>query len=243
MGYDLNTKGRVHSFFTGGMVDGPGIRTVVFLAGCNLRCKYCHNPDTWQVLRGDEMSVGEVLDEVLKYKSYYKFSGGGVTVSGGEPMLQARFLTEILAACRDHGIHTTLDTSGSASRANAEEILKYTSLLLLDIKTINPEVYFELTKVHLDKTIGVLDAARELGVPAWVRFVLVPGITDDIEDIRKLAEFLKRYENVTNIEVLPFHKDGEYKWQDLNIPYDLGGVRVPTAEEVRAVKKALGVKS
>ena len=236
MGYDLNTKGRVHSFFTGGMVDGPGIRTVVFLAGCNLRCKYCHNPDTWQVLRGDEMSVGEVLDEVLKYKSYYKFSGGGVTVSGGEPMLQARFLTEILAACRDHGIHTTLDTSGSASRENAEKILAHTSLLLLDIKTINPEVYFELTKVPLDKTIGVLDAAKELGVPTWIRFVLVPGITDNKEDIKNLSKFLRQYNNVTNIEVLPFHKDGEYKWQDLKIPYELSETEPPTPAEVQEAK-------
>ena len=239
MGYDLGNKGRVHSFFTGGMVDGPGIRSVVFLAGCNLRCKYCHNPDTWQMLRGDEMTVGEVLDEVLKYKSYYKFSGGGVTLSGGEPMLQARYLTDILAACRDHGIHTTLDTSGSASRADAEKILAHTSLLLLDIKTINPELYFELTKVSLEKTIGVLDVAKEMDVPTWIRFVLVPGITDDREDIKNLAEFLRGYDNVTNIEVLPFHKNGEYKWQDLKIPYELNETEPPSMTEVREVEDLL----
>ena len=239
MGYDLDLKGRVHSFFAGGMVDGPGIRSVVFLAGCNLRCKYCHNPDTWKVTGGNEMTVGEVLEEVQKYKSYYMFSGGGVTVSGGEPMLQTRFLTDVLAACRAHNIHTALDTSGYSTRENAQTILAHTDLLLLDIKTINPDVYHELTKVPLDKTIGVLDAAKEMNIPTWIRFVLVPDITDNKEDIKALAQFLKSYDNITNIEVLPFHKDGEYKWQDMKIPYELSKTRQPTQAEVQEVREIL----
>ena len=225
--------------FTGGMVDGPGIRSVVFLAGCNLRCKYCHNPDTWSMARGDDKTVGEILDEVLKYKSYYKFSGGGATLSGGEPMFQPRFLTEILAGCKENGVHTTLDTSGSASLEDAKKILTYTDLLLLDIKTINPDIYLELTKVPLDKTIGVLDTARQMDIPTWIRFVLVPGITDNEDDIKKLATFLQDYDNVTNIEVLPFHKDGEYKWSDLNIPYELSGTPPPSPDEVLRVSEIL----
>ena len=239
LSYDRNKTGRVHSLFTGGMVDGPGIRSVVFLAGCNLRCKYCHNPDTWAVNRGDIMTVGDVLDEVLKYTSYYRFSGGGITVSGGEPLMQPDFLTELMAACRAHDLHTTLDTSGCGRVDVAERVLPNTSLLLIDIKSFNPAVYLELTGQPLDKTLAVLDVARRLNVPTWIRYVLVPGWTDNLDELRELADYLRSFGNVEKAEVLPFHKNGEYKWADLRIAYELQDTLPPTPEQVRDAQEIL----
>jgi pyruvate formate lyase activating enzyme len=219
------------------MVDGPGIRTVVFFSGCSLRCKYCHNPDTWFRKRGNKMTVAEVLEEVVKYKSYYKFSGGGITISGGEPMDQPDFLQELLLACRENGVHTTLDTSGCTTLDIAEEILPLVDLLMLDIKSYNPKQYMKITGQRLDKTLATLKLAEKLNVPTWVRYVLVPGLSDDYDDICKLAVFLKQYKNIETINVLPFHKEGEYKWKDLNIPYDLHDTQPPTKELIEQVQK------
>jgi len=185
------------------------------------------------------MSVEEVLTEVLKYKSYYERSGGGVTFSGGEPMDQPEFLAELAKASHEHGLHVTLDTSGCATAETAELVLPHVDLLLLDIKTINPDTYLELTKQPLDTALVVLDIARRLKVPTWIRFVLVPGITDDVDDLHKLAEFLRPYENIEKIEVLPFHKSGEYKWEDLGIPYELHDTPSPTREQIRQAKEIL----
>ena len=232
-------EGYVHSIYSGGMVDGPGIRCVVFLSGCPLRCKYCHNPDSWMLHSGKPMTVTEVMDEILKYKSYYKTSGGGVTVSGGEPFIQAAFLTEILKACKAHGIPTALDTSGYANIDAARGALKYTDLLLLDVKAFNPETYRNVTGVEIDKTLGILNLSREMGIPTWVRYVLVPGLTDDMDEIRDLSAFLKGYDNVKKIEVLPFHKAGEHKWEEFNIPYELGDTPPPAADDIALAKSIL----
>ena len=239
MNIDLTIKGRIHSLFTGGMVDGPGIRSVVFLSGCDLRCKYCHNPDTWQYERGDEVTVQEIYDEVIRYKNYYKHGRGGVTVSGGEPMFQPLFLATLLEALKVQDIHTAIDTSGSCSPEHAKRILQSTDLLIYDMKTINPDIYFDVTGIPINRSLNVLNLASEMNIDTWVRFVLVPGLTDNMDDIHEMARYLKEFINITKIEVLPFHKKGEYKWADLKIPYELRDTEPPSNELVREVEKIL----
>jgi len=223
--------------YTGGMVDGPGIRTVVFFSGCSLRCLYCHNPDTWFRKRGNKMTVAEVLDEVIKYKSYYKHSNGGITISGGEPVDQPDFLLELLKGCRENGVHTAIDTVGCTTEDIMEEILPYVDLLMLDIKTYNPKQFMRITGQRMDKTMSTLAVAEALKVPTWIRYVLVPGLSDDLDDISKLASFLKQHNNIEKIEVLPFHKKGEYKWKDLGLKYELYDTQPPTVEQVEAARK------
>ncbi|MCL2286542.1 MAG: pyruvate formate-lyase-activating protein [Firmicutes bacterium] len=231
------SQGYVHSIYNGGMVDGPGIRSVVFLSGCPLRCKYCHNPDSWEKTSGKLMTVDEVVEEVLKYRTFYKVSGGGITISGGEPFLQAQFLTEILKACKLHGINTAIDTSGYASLGSAKKAFKYTDLLLLDIKGYYPENYKSITGVAIDKTLAMLELAKELNLPTWIRYVLVPGLTDNKDELKDLADFLRSFDNIENIDVLPFHKEGEYKWHSRSLPYELADTPPPTRELLAEVKK------
>ncbi|MCL2563053.1 MAG: pyruvate formate-lyase-activating protein [Oscillospiraceae bacterium] len=232
-------RGYIHSVETAGMVDGPGIRYVVFFSGCNLRCKYCHNPDTWKMKDGHPTTVDDLLRDIKKYRSYLHFSGGGVTITGGEPFVQRDFLIALLKACKSEGFHTALDTSGYTTLDAARAALAYTDLLLLDIKSINPVVYKDLTSVHLEPTLEVLHLAREMGIPVWIRFVLVPGLTDDEQDLRDLAAFLQGFPNVEKVEVLPFHKLGEYKWTELGLTYELADVEPPTRERVEWAKGIL----
>ena len=227
-----DTFGAVHSIYIGGMVDGPGIRTVVFLAGCSLRCKYCHNPDTWHRIRGNKKTVQEIIDEVKKYSSYYKFSGGGITVSGGEPADQPFFLRELLRTCRSEGIHTTLDTSGFPTEGDAEDILPYVDLLMLDFKAFDPETYKKITGITRDRMINTLSVAEAQNVPTWIRYVLVPGLTDDYFDLHKTAAFLKLYGCIRKVDILPFHKHGEHKWKELGLDYELHDTQPPTPEQV-----------
>jgi len=234
-------QGYVHSIETGGMVDGPGIRYVIFFAGCALRCKYCHNPDTWKLLDGRIYTVKEIVADIQKYKSYLKFSNGGVTITGGDPFVQINFLVELLKACMEAGIHTALDTSGYASHDNAARALAYTDLLILDIKSFNPVTYKELTGVKIDRTLEVLKLSQRLGTPTIVRFVLVPGLTDNLEDIQKMADFLKGFDNIKKVEVLPFHKMGEYKWKALGLAYELADVEPPDAGLLAKVKGILEI--
>ena len=239
--YNGNQKGYIHSVETGGMVDGPGIRYVAFFSGCPLRCKYCHNPDTWKLTDGQLVSVSDMLRDIVKYRSYLTYSGGGVTITGGDPFVQPDFLVELLAACKSEGIHTTLDTSGYTNLETANRALKYVDLLLLDIKSYNPETYKELTGVPLDRTLEVFNLSRSLAVPTWVRFVLVPGYTDNEDDMRAMSKFLKGYGNVEKVEVLAFHKMGEYKWETLGIPYELKDVLPPSPEQLNRAKAILEV--
>jgi len=186
------------------------------------------------------MTVGEIITDIKKYKSYMKFSGGGVTVSGGEPLAQAVFLEALLKACKDCGFHTAIDTSGYTSGVNARRVLAYTDLVLLDIKSINPETYKAITGVPIDRTLRMLEACREMGRKVWVRYVLVPGLTDNIDDIRQLAEYLRPYDNVERVDVVPFHKVGEYKWRDLDIEYELADVQPPGQEFLEVAQGILG---
>ncbi|KSV58863.1 hypothetical protein ASU35_11225 [Acetivibrio ethanolgignens] len=228
--------GRIHSFESCGTVDGPGIRFVVFLQGCPLRCQYCHNADTWNPEEGRTYTVEELLTEIVKYKSYMRFSGGGVTLTGGEPLMQAEFVKEVFKACKEQEIHTALDTSGFLFHEKTREALTVTDLVLLDIKNFDPERYHEVTGAALEPTLQFLNYTREKNIPVWVRYVLVPSLTDNLEAVEAMAEYLKEYPNVERIELLPFHKMGEFKWKERNLSYQLKEVEEPTQELVSKVR-------
>ena len=231
--------GYIHSVYNGGMVDGIGIRSVVFLSGCPLRCLYCHNPDSWAKTGGEQRTVDDVVDEVQKYVSFHKASGGGVTFTGGEPFAQSKFLISLLESCKDRGIHTALDTSGYTRPENARQALKYTDLLMLDIKAFNPETYEKVTGVKIDRTLEMLKISQEMNVPTWIRYVLVPGLTDNMQELKELAEYLRQYSNVKKVDVLPFHKEGEYKWQGREVEYQLTKTPPPSPAMLEAAREIL----
>jgi pyruvate formate lyase activating enzyme len=230
-------KGRIHSFESMGTVDGPGIRFVLFTQGCPLRCLYCHNPDCRDVYGGREVTVEEMLTEVQKYRSYLQ-PGGGVTVSGGEPLMQPEFVAAFLQGCQALGFHTALDTSGYCPIAVAEPVLAHTDLVLLDIKSYDPELYRRVTQVSLAPTLAMARYLSEIGKPTWIRFVLVPGLTDPPHNIEGLADFVATLKNVERVEVLPFHKMGEYKWEQLGLEYLLKDTP-PPSEALLAQTKAI----
>ncbi|MDP4146011.1 MAG: pyruvate formate-lyase-activating protein [Bacillota bacterium] len=232
------TKGRIHSFESMGLVDGPGIRTIVFLQGCALRCSYCHNPDTWNCHEGTEIDSEELLKKIIRFKPYFEKSGGGVTFSGGEPLMQPEFLLEMLKLCKKSGIHTVIDTAGYGT-GNYDEILKYTDLVLLDIKHIDNEKHKKLTgkdRIGSDEFIKALKANN---TKVWIRHVVVPGITDSEEHIVKLAKFIKGLNNIEKIELLPYHSLGVEKYKKLNLPYKLEGIEDMDRERLAKLEKLL----
>lgn len=217
------TMGRIHSWESMGLVDGPGIRTVVFLQGCRLRCRYCHNPDTWELCgKGTLESPEETADRLMRFKPYYG-TDGGVTFSGGEPLLQKEFLTEVLALCKSRGIHTCLDTAG-AGCGGYEEILKNTDLVLLDVKHYTPEGYKAITGQSMDAYAEFLETVQSMEIPLWIRHVVVPGLTDGEDHLAGLAEYIKGIRNVKRVELLPYHVLGVPKYHAMGIPYPLEGV-------------------
>ena len=241
-------KADIHSIETCGTVDGPGLRYVAFFQGCPLRCKYCHNPDTWEINAGKKMTVSELVADVVKYKSYMRFSAGGFTASGGEPLLQAEFIAELFKILKLNGIHTTLDTSGavfstsSGSRLQKkiETLLDYTDLVLLDIKSICPDKYRKLTGVKLNPTLDFLEALKKKRISTWIRYVIVPGLTDSSDEAKALADYLEGFSNIERVELLPFHKLGEYKWEAMEKTYTLKDTPAPsdeTMEELRSFFK------
>jgi len=197
---------------------------------------YCHNPDTWEKTSGDQYTIEDVIGDVLKYKSFHLATGGGITISGGEPFTQSAFLIELLKASKAHGIHTIVDTSGYARPEIVKEALQYTDLLMLDVKAYNPETYKKVTGVSIDRMLQMLRISQELNVPTWARYVLVPELTDNIEDLKNMEKFLRGYSNVKKVEVLPFHKAGEYKWAERNIPYELTDTQPPAPEILQEAK-------
>ena len=236
--------GRIHSIESFGSVDGPGVRFIVFLKGCHMRCQFCHNPDTWEVKDGEIKTADELLSQALRYKTYWK-KGGGITVSGGEPLLQIDFLIEFFTKAKAKGIHTTLDTSGNPFTrkepffSKFNELMKVTDLVMLDIKQINEAEHKILTGWS---NSNILDMARylsELGKPMWIRHVLVPGGSDNDEQLIKLDEFIKTLKNVDRVEVLPYHTLGTFKWEELGIDYPLKDVKPPTKERVENANKLL----
>ncbi|MDV3427840.1 MAG: pyruvate formate lyase-activating protein [Bacillota bacterium] len=213
-------KGKIHSFESMGLVDGPGIRTVVFFQGCPLRCAYCHNPDTWSTAGGTEYTAEDLMKKILRFKPYFKRSGGGVTFSGGEPLLQSEFLLEMLKKCRENGINTALDTSGYGL-GNYEEILKNVDLVILDIKHTNDEDHLKLTGKDRKGSDEFIEALNKENKKVWVRHVVVPGITDSEEHLINLSKIIKKIKNVEKVELLPYHTMAIEKYKKLGIPYKL----------------------
>lgn len=215
--------GRMHSFESMGLLDGPGIRSVVFLQGCMLRCQYCHNPDTWACEGGERITPEALVQKLSRFKPYYAKSGGGVTFSGGEPLLQADFLRESLRLCQENGIHTCLDTAG-AGLGDYGEILSHTDLVLYDVKHYDPAAYRAVTGRDMDETLTFLDALRGSGTPIWVRHVVVPGLTDSRAHMAHLRAYVKTLPNVQKVELLPYHLLGTNKYDVLGLRYALDGV-------------------
>ncbi|MHB8130070.1 MAG: pyruvate formate-lyase-activating protein [Mobilitalea sp.] len=235
----MSTIGRIHSLESFGTVDGPGIRFVVFMQGCPLRCQFCHNPDTWEVHKGTEYTPEQLMEEIIKYKSYMEFSGGGVTFTGGEPLLQAEFILEVSKLLKQKGISVAIDTSGYVWNDAVREVLEYTDIILLDIKNYDPIVYETVTGVSLAPTLKFLDYLKEKNINTWVRYVLVPQLTDNLDSVRRLSAHLDNYPNVSKIELLGFHKMGEYKWQELGLEYKLSDTKEPSRELLQEVKEIL----
>ncbi len=234
--------GKIHSVESFGTVDGPGIRFVVFMQGCTLKCKYCHNRDTWDTHSGTEISVQELVKQILNYKTYIDNSGGGVTVSGGEPLLQAEFVTELFKNLKSIGIHTALDTAGSIPISNQiKDLLKYTDLVLLDIKHIDNEKCINLTGFSNKNNLEFAKYLSNLKIPVWIRQVLVPGYTDDKFDLQTLKKFLDTLENVEKIELLPYHDLGKFKWKEIGETYELENVLPPNKEDIDKAKNILGI--
>ena len=235
---DLEYYAKVHSFESLGTVDGPGIRYVIFLQGCHLRCKYCHNRDTWDIKGGSYKSLDEIFDQIKRYKPYFKSSNGGVTVTGGEPLLQVKFLIELFRNLKKAGIHTCIDTSGMVNLTeDVKKLLKLTDLILLDIKHINSEKCKELTGHDNKKELEFARYLSQNGIPMWIRQVIVPGITDDEKDITDLKEFVKKLKTVEKVEFLPYHTVGKYKWKELGEKYELEEIRNADQEDIKRVKK------
>lgn len=227
--------GFLHSFTTGAAVDGPGVRVVAWTAGCMWRCLYCHNPDTWTMSNGIPVTIARAAEELRKYRHGLKVMSGGFTLSGGEPLMQHRFAVKLLTAAKDMGIHTALDTNGYYGDKLSDAELDVVDLVLLDLKTWDPERHRHLTGMDVAPT---LEFARRLAAcrrPVWVRYVLVPGLTDDRHDVAQTAAFAARLGNVERVDVLPFHQMGKYKWEKLGIPYTLGEVAPPDMESVDRV--------
>jgi pyruvate formate lyase activating enzyme len=235
-GYErVMSMGYVHSVEAGSFVDGPGTRFVVFLSGCPLSCQYCHNPDVCRVL-GEHMSSDAVVARIARTADFLNAAGGGVTVSGGEPLTQARFVLEILKGAKALGLHTALDTSGYLDERVTDEMLENLDLVLLDIKSWDEATYREVTGVELAPTIRLARRLSAVCKPMWIRFVLVPGLTDDADNITGLARFVAGLTNVERVEIVPFHQMGRHKWEELGIPYRLSDTRPPSAQEMRRAK-------
>lgn len=249
-------KGYVHSIETFGLVDGPGVRYVLFVQGCKMRCRYCHNPETWKICTDEDekMDVGlgwqtakEAFDRAYRYQNYWK-NNGGITVSGGEPLLQIDFVTELFRYAKEKGAHTTLDTSGSiygeepATVEKFEKLMEVTDLVMLDIKEMDEEKHKKLTGRSNKNILAMADKMNEMGKEMWIRHVLVPGLTDGKEDLKALRNKLDEWTNVSRVEILPYHTLGLFKWENLGIPYSLEGVPIPTEEQVKEAEEILGIK-
>lgn len=241
--------GYIHSKESFGTVDGPGIRYVLFMQGCPLRCIYCHNPDTWEIGKGEKITPHEVLQEFNKNHSFY--SKGGITVTGGEPLLQVDFLTELFKKAKEENIHTCIDTSGityntdnPAYMQKLDELMKYTDLVMLDIKHIDPESHIKLTSKDNSRVLDFAKYLETKKIPLWVRHIIIEGYTDNAEDLRKLGEFIGKLKNLKALDVLPYHTMGVNKYKKMGISYPLEGMEaLPMEKAVEAKKYILeGIK-
>lgn len=242
---EKNVKGKIHSYETLGAADGPGLRFVLFMQGCPLRCKYCHNPDSWAKSGGSaEVTAEEISEEIVKYKNYFG-KRGGLTVSGGEPLLQLDFLIDLFEIMKQKGISTAIDTSGACYDETDErysKLLPLTDLVILDIKHIDNEKCKALTGRSNEKTLAFAKKLDEAGVSVWIRQVLVPGFTDDENDLKKTREWIKTLKNVKKVEVLPYHTLGKIKYEKMGLAYPMEGVPVPEKEETEKAERILGIR-
>lgn len=231
------SKARIHSLESFGTVDGPGVRFVVFMQGCPLRCMYCHNPDTWQKngVVQYEMTSEELLAEVVKYRSYIR--KGGVTLTGGEPMMQAEFVAEFFEKCHVEGLHTCLDTSGVIFNEASQRALLRSDLVMLDIKSLDDDMCKTLTGKSNENALRTMTFLQENNIPTWIRHVVVPGYTDDDEKLRELSQWVKRYDVIRNVEILPYHTLGVHKYIELGLSYPLEGVASLAAERVKEIRR------
>lgn len=229
--------GFIHSEETGSAVDGPGLRIVFWTTGCEFRCLYCHNPDTWKMKNGQLSCVDDLLVELKKYEKYLRFSGGGVTVSGGEPLVQAPFVMNLLRGAKEMGIHTALDTNGFLGHRLSDEDLDTVDLFLLDIKSWGEENHRRLTAKPLEPVLNFARRIAERKRPAWLRFVLLPGYTDSPEIVNGIAGFAASLGNIERVDVLPFHQLGKFKWEQLDMAYDLTDAKAPSAESIAATQE------
>lgn len=241
------TIGYVHSLETFGLVDGPGVRFVIFLQGCHMRCKYCHNPETWATNCGEEWTAEALFDRAYRYHNYWG-EHGGITVSGGEPLLQIDFLTELFSIAHSHGVSTVLDSSANPFTfdepffSKFKALMEVTDLVMLDLKHTDPAAHKELTGWSNDNILAMAQWLSDNGKDMWIRRVLVPGISDDEVELHRLKEFIDGLKTVKRVEILPYHTLGLFKWENLHIPYPLEGVPTPTEEEVRRAEDILGIK-
>ena len=238
---DKKNYAKIHSIDTFGTVDGPGVRFIVFMQGCHLQCKYCHNRDTWDINSGEYISLDDLLKNIEKYKPYIT-PNGGVTVSGGEPLLQPHFLISLFKELKKRKIHTAIDTSGMVELTDTiKEVLSLTDLVLLDIKHIDSKKCKDLVCFENTRELKFAKYLSDNNIPIWIRQVLVPGYTDDENDLLKLKDFIKSLKSVERVEILPYHNLGEYKWKELNLEYALKDVRQANIDDVTRAKKILEI--
>ncbi|MBQ3089766.1 MAG: pyruvate formate lyase-activating protein [Oscillospiraceae bacterium] len=242
--HQSQVTGQVHSIETFGLVDGPGVRSVIFLQGCPMRCQYCHNPETWSHHGGATWSAQVLFDRVYRFHNYWR-NNGGITVSGGEPLLQIDFVTELFRLAKAKGVHTALDTSGilytkkEPFYSKFQELMKVTDLVLLDLKEIVPERHKVLTGFRNEPILAMARKLSDLGIDMWIRHVLVPGHTDDPDGLREMDEFIQSLKTVRRVEILPYHTLGQPQWERMGVPYPLDGVPSPTKEEVQKAEELL----
>lgn len=236
---DKRNFAKIHSIETFGTVDGPGVRFVTFFQGCNLECKYCHNRDTWNINDGTYISVDDLFNNILKYKTYI-MPNGGFTASGGEPLLQPYFLISLFKKLKEANIHTVIDTSGMVEITDTiKELLSLTDLVLLDIKHIIPEKSKELVGFSNEKELAFAKYLSDNNIPVWIRQVIVPDVTDNEDDLLKLKDFLNSLTNVKRVELLPYHNLGKHKWETLGVEYKLNDVRPANSDDIKRVKEIL----
>lgn len=241
----MSANGYIHSIETFGTVDGPGIRYVVFLQGCPLQCKYCHNRDTWNMAQGKQVSAHEIIKDIEKYLNFYKQSGGGITASGGEPALQPDFVTEVFRLVKEMNLNTALDTSGYVEFDRIKFLMEVTDLVLLDIKTLDNRDHLDLTGVSNEKILNFAQVLNEINKPVWIRYVLIPEVNDSADHLASLADLVKGLGNINNVEVLGYHKLGVHKWQLCSEEDPLAHVRPASTDQVEKAReylRASGVK-
>ncbi len=227
--------GFVHSFTTGSAVDGPGVRIVAWLTGCQFRCVYCHNPDTWKMTNGMPVPLSRAVEVIGKYRHGLGVMNGGLTISGGEPLLQQKFVLKVFAAARKLGVHTALDTNGYLGERLSDDDLRLADLVLLDIKALSGNLHRRLTGMDNEPVLNFARRLAELDRPAWIRFVLVPGWTDDLAEVEQVAAFAANLGNVQRVDVLPFHQLGQFKWEQLKMDYPLRNTRPPSQPQTQEV--------